>query len=101
MDALEVCRWRTVARHISCAVVFLLGTATLCAQTPQGEIRLQVKDPSGVPMQASGRLENLAGGVARDFQTDSQGMVVLAVARCPVRRPFTCEPSSTISPENS
>src|ERR1700722_12815787 len=77
MDALEVFRWRTVARHISCAVVFLLGTATLCAQTPQGEIRLQVKDPSGVPMQASGRLENLAGGVARDFQTDSQGMVVL------------------------
>jgi hypothetical protein len=77
MDALEVCRWRNVARHVCCAVVFLLATATLCAQTPQGEIRLQVKDPSGVPMQASGKLENLAGGVARDFQTDSQGMVVL------------------------
>jgi outer membrane receptor protein involved in Fe transport len=77
MDALEVCRWRNVSRRLYCAVVFLLATATLCAQPPQGEIRLQVKDPSGAPMQASGKLENRAAGVARDFQTDSQGLVVL------------------------
>src|ERR1700678_1587246 len=77
MDALEVCRWRNVSRRLYCAVVFLLATATLCAQPPQGEIRLQVKDPSGAPMQATGKLENRAAGVTRDFQTDAQGMVVM------------------------
>lgn len=62
----------------SSLIVFLLCvTATLWAQSPQGEIRLQVKDPSGAPMQASGTLESIAGGVAREFQTDSQGMMVL------------------------
>src|ERR1700723_1111880 len=55
----------------------VLVTATLWGQAPQGEIRLQVKDPSGAPMQASGRLESTPGGVARDFQTDPQGNIVL------------------------
>ncbi|HTC31845.1 MAG TPA: TonB-dependent receptor [Bryobacteraceae bacterium] len=58
-------------------IAVLLFATALVAQAPQGEIRLQVKDPSGAPMEASGRLENRAAGVARDFQTDSQGMVVL------------------------
>jgi outer membrane receptor protein involved in Fe transport len=57
--------------------VLLFAALALLAQSPQGEIRLQVKDPSGAPMQASGKLENVAGGLARDFQTDSQGAVVL------------------------
>src|ERR1700722_4413039 len=65
--------WR--ARNVVAVLLFV--TAILWGQAPQGEIRLQVKDPSGAPMQASGTLESLAGGVARDFQTDSNGNVAL------------------------
>src|ERR1700679_3809906 len=75
MQTLEHCRPRNVARYLVAVLVFI--TATLWGQAPQGEIRLQVKDPSGAPMEASGKLESVAGGVARDFQTDSRGMVVL------------------------
>ena len=64
-------------RSIVIAAALFLAAPVLQAQTPRGEIRLQVKDPSGAPMQLSGRLENLAGGVARDFQTDSQGAAEL------------------------
>lgn len=42
-------------------------------QTLTGEIRVQVKDPSGAGMQASGRIENAAAGVRRIFETNSQG----------------------------
>jgi hypothetical protein len=55
----------------------LLVTAGLWGQAPQGEIRLQIKDPSGAQMQAVGKVENKKAGVARDFQTDAQGVVVL------------------------
>ena len=52
----------------------LVGAAApLPAQRPTGEIRLQVKDPSGAAMEASGKLRNLASGVVRSFQTDAQG----------------------------
>ncbi len=57
--------------------VLLLAALALQAQNPEGEIRVQVKDPSGAPMEAAGKLEGLAGGVARDFQTDAQGVAVL------------------------
>src|SRR5580658_2279229 len=46
----------------------------LQAQQPTGEIRLEVKDPSGAAVIASGTLRNLAGGGVRTFQTDTQGM---------------------------
>ena len=59
MQTLELCRRRNVARYL--VAVLVVVTATLWAQTPQGEIRLQVKDPSGAPMQASGRLESIGG----------------------------------------
>ena len=75
MQTLQLCRARNVARHL--VVVLLFVTTMLWGQAPQGEIRLQVKDPSGAPMQASGKLESIAGRVARDFQTDAQGMIVL------------------------
>ena len=54
-----------------------LVASTLCGQAPQGEIRLLVKDSSGAPMQALGKLESTALGVARDVQTDAQGVMVL------------------------
>src|SRR3984885_246353 len=75
MQALELRRPRNVTRYL--VVVLAFVTATLWGQAPQGEIRVQVKDPSGAPMQASGRLESRAGGVARYFQTDPQGNIVL------------------------
>lgn len=42
-------------------------------QIPNGKIHIQVKDPSGAAMQASGKLESLAPGVQRNFQTDMRG----------------------------
>src|SRR5580704_8037889 len=61
-----------------CAAVILLFTAlTLHAQSREGEIRVQVKDPSGAAMEASGKLESLAPGVQRNFQTDAQGTYTL------------------------
>src|SRR3984885_10314197 len=75
MQALELRRPRNVTRYL--VVVLAFVTATLWGQAPQGEIRVQVKDPSGAPMQASGRFESTPGGVARDFQTDPQGNIVL------------------------
>ena len=53
----------------------LLGdAAVLKAQRPAGEIRLEVRDPSGAGMEASGKLQNLASGVVRTFQTDDKGV---------------------------
>lgn len=65
-----------VARRLLLSVWFLVSG--LFAQAPQGEIDLQVKDPSGAPMQATGRIEGLRAGVARDFQTDAQGNASLS-----------------------
>jgi hypothetical protein len=52
----------------------VLTAILLLAQIQTGEIRLQVKDPSGVAMQASGTLESLAAGISRKFETDTEGM---------------------------
>lgn len=56
------------------AVLAVVGaTATLWAQPPAGEIRLEVKDPSGAAMEASGRLQSAAARVDLSFRTDSRG----------------------------
>src|ERR1700681_1542489 len=47
------------------------------AQQAAGSLRLEVKDPSGAPMEASGRLENRATGLDRRFQTDARGVATL------------------------
>jgi outer membrane receptor protein involved in Fe transport len=59
---------------VAVALVYLgacLGP--LLGQVPTGQIRVEVLDPSGAPMEASGRLKSVAGGVDRAFQTDAQG----------------------------
>jgi outer membrane receptor protein involved in Fe transport len=43
------------------------------AQPPGGDIVLDVKDSSRRAMQASGKIENPATGMNRDFETDAQG----------------------------
>src|SRR4051794_1765103 len=45
----------------------------LMSQPALGHLRLEVKDPSGASVQASGRLENLATGADQSFQTDAAG----------------------------
>jgi outer membrane receptor protein involved in Fe transport len=57
-----------------CAAVSLLYPILLQAQPSTGQIRLEVKDPSGAALVASGKLDNLATGEQRSFQTDSQGV---------------------------
>lgn len=75
METLQLCHLRKVLCQFVRALV--LFAAILHAQAPQGEIRLQVKDPSGAPMKTAGKLESLAGGVARDFQTDARGAAAI------------------------
>jgi outer membrane receptor protein involved in Fe transport len=56
----------------------LLGTAaTLRAQPGTGEIRLEVQDPSGAPMQASARLRGQNVRVDRSFLTNTKGPYIL------------------------
>jgi outer membrane receptor protein involved in Fe transport len=53
----------------------LLGSAALLqAQSPTGEIRLEVKDQSGKVAAASGKLQSPGAGVDRSFQTDARGV---------------------------
>jgi outer membrane receptor protein involved in Fe transport len=61
------------------AIIFCLAaTAILQAQRPVGEIRLDVADPSGAPMEASGKLRSLATGTERAFRTDANGKYVFS-----------------------
>jgi outer membrane receptor protein involved in Fe transport len=64
----------TARSYLSAAL--LLAVLALHAQTPTGEIRVQVQDPSGASMEASGKLER-AGTPPRSFQTDAQGTFTL------------------------
>ena len=75
MPPLKVCL-RSVRCCLHSFAAFLVASALL-GQAPQGEIQLLVKDSSGAPMRASGRLESTAGRLTRDFQTDAQGKIVL------------------------
>jgi outer membrane receptor protein involved in Fe transport len=68
---------RQVAYCLRWIASVLCVVAALFGQEQRGEIRLTVKDPSGAPIIATGRLENLAGGPDRVFRTNSQGVAVL------------------------
>ncbi|MEO8370802.1 MAG: TonB-dependent receptor [Candidatus Solibacter sp.] len=62
------------------AVLCLLalgGSVPIRAQRGAGEIRLEVKDPSGAAMAVAGKLENISSGTAQSFQTDAQGAYAL------------------------
>jgi outer membrane receptor protein involved in Fe transport len=56
----------------------LLCGVPLSARAQTGEIRIEVKDASGARMQASGKLQNLASGVSRSFQTDPRAPWVVS-----------------------
>jgi outer membrane receptor protein involved in Fe transport len=57
-----------------CAIAALFYSILLQAQSSTGQIRLEVKDPSGGVVTASGKLENLSTGEQRSFQTSSEGV---------------------------
>jgi outer membrane receptor protein involved in Fe transport len=61
----------TVFLSLSIAAQAQPGART--TQSSTGEIRIEVKDPSGKALEADGKLDNLATGVSNGFQTDSQG----------------------------
>ena len=66
------------ALRLSSTVWIILSLPILLyAQGLGGEIRVEVKDPSGAAMQASGRLDNLQTGASRSFQTDGNGKFTL------------------------
>jgi outer membrane receptor protein involved in Fe transport len=58
-------------------LVILLLPFALHAQAPTAELRIEVQDPSGATVMVSGRLENLATGLDRRFETDEAGRAVL------------------------
>src|SRR5580700_464164 len=71
---------RSIRRNFQRRLPFTLFAATalmypiaLSAQTPAGEIRLAVLDPSGAAMDASGKLVSVPAGLSRPFQTDARG----------------------------
>ena len=61
---------------ILCAALAGLYPAVLRCQDPMGELRLEVKDPSGAPMEASGKLESFRTGVDRVFRSDAHGRYI-------------------------
>ena len=52
-------------------------SGAIITQQTSGELRVEVKDPAGKALIATGVLENLATGVSRSFQTDAQGRFTL------------------------
>jgi outer membrane receptor protein involved in Fe transport len=70
------CR-QQLGRWLSASLALLLTSLALHAQSGDGEIRVQVKDPSGAAMEASGKLEGLTPGIQRGFQTDALGAYTL------------------------
>src|SRR5579863_5186293 len=68
---------RLIPCFIRGPVLLLLATLVL-AQAPAGEIRIEVKDPSGAAMEVSGRLRNLAATAESSFTTDGQGSYVFS-----------------------
>jgi outer membrane receptor protein involved in Fe transport len=75
MDTHKSARTKGVARLLALALIAISG-GIANAQSTTGEIRIQVQDPSGAPMPASGRLQNLSGGSDQPFSTDPQGKYV-------------------------
>jgi len=54
-------------------ICLVLAPGYVFGQLATGEVRLEVKDPSGSGMEAAGTLESLAAGIKRNFTTTSQG----------------------------
>src|SRR4051812_48524224 len=63
----------TSVRVFRLSVTLLGCLSLLSAQTRTGKFQLQVNDPVGAPMEASGTIQNVGAGVSQSFRTDSRG----------------------------
>ncbi|MBV9504172.1 MAG: TonB-dependent receptor [Acidobacteriia bacterium] len=63
----------TLKAQLGAALMALLCLAKIYGQAAGGQIQVEIKDPSGGAVQASGNLENIQTGARRAFQTDSGG----------------------------
>lgn len=75
-SAVAIRRFRSGAlgAALSLIVATILACAALSGQTPTGELRLEVKDPSGAAVRASGVIKGRQAGAPRSFMTDAQGL---------------------------
>src|SRR6516164_4877598 len=64
-----MCMYVAIAKPKLCALAMLVFPILLCAQT--GQIHVEVKDPSGASMAASGKLQTPKSTFS--FQTDPRG----------------------------
>src|SRR5262245_36365425 len=63
-------------------IAFLFVAAVFAAgQARTGEIRIEVKDPTGSGMQASGKLTEVATNFDRAFETDATGSYSFSILR--------------------
>lgn len=60
-------------------VLSLVAVVSAAAQNRSGEIRVEVKDPTGNPMQASGKLTGVGSDVEKTFETDSSGSYTVSM----------------------
>ena len=51
-----------------------LASQVARGQRLTGQVRIEVKDPSGAAVAAAGKLENLSAGTVQQFETDAEGM---------------------------
>lgn len=56
------------------AIATLLSSLSLLGQTELGQIKVEVKDPSGAGVQAEGLIESATTSLRRSFKSDIQGM---------------------------
>ncbi len=62
--------WRSGRLHLA---ITLLGSLVAQAQTPLGQIKVEVKDSSGAAVQADGLLDSVSMSLRRSFRSDAQG----------------------------
>src|SRR5262245_43546235 len=67
----------TAVSMIRAFVVIVLAAVSAIAQRGTGEIRLQVKDPSGAVIQVTGSIVGQATGIDRSFETDATGLYTI------------------------
>jgi outer membrane receptor protein involved in Fe transport len=67
-----------IVRAAIIGLTFLSMIGLLLAQSPTSQIRIEVTDPSGAAVEASGELQNVATGSEQNFQTDPRGTYTFA-----------------------
>src|SRR3984885_4594494 len=69
---MDSCR-TTLGNLVLPPLLLFLSCGSLPGQSPSGGIRIEIKDPSGAGMRASGTLKNIDTGSSLSFRADSQG----------------------------